>query len=54
MPTANINSAPCIATRRCLRAGRALIGLALLLGSGGLLHAAGQAPALKGMLIARR
>lgn len=47
MPTANINSAPCIATRGRLRAGRALIGLALMLGSGGLLHAAGQAPALK-------
>ena len=47
MPTANINSAPCIATRGRLWAGRALIGLALMLGSGGLLHAAGQAPALK-------
>ena len=47
MPTANINSAPCIATRGRLRAGRALIGLALLLGAGGLLHAAEQAPALK-------
>ncbi|GAY19730.1 MULTISPECIES: GDSL-type esterase/lipase family protein [Sphingobium] len=47
MRTANISSARCIGTRRGLKAGRALIGLALLLGSCGLLHAATQAPALK-------